>query len=249
MSGHSKWSTIKRKKEKTDGARAKVFTKIGRELAVAVREGGSADPNVNSKLKDCIAKAKANNVPNENIERIIKKAAGEGDSNNYESITYEGYGPSGTAIIVDTLTDNKNRTAANVRNCFTKGGGNVGTTGCVSYMFDHKGQIIIAKEDCDMDADDLMMMALDAGAEDFSDEDDSYEIITAPEDFSQVRESLEKEGIKMAEAELTMIPQNYVDITDPEVVKKFTRIIDMLEEDDDVQAVYHNANLPDEDEE
>ena len=201
---------------------------------VAVKEGG-ANPENNSKLRDVIAKAKANNMPNDTIERGIKKA--------------EGYGPSGTAIIVDTLTDNKNRTAANVRNCFTKGGGNVGTTGCVSYMFDHKGQIIIAKEDCDMDADDLMMMALDAGAEDFSDEDDSYEIITAPEDFSQVRESLEKEGIKMAEAELTMIPQNYVDITDPEVVKKFTRIIDMLEEDDDVQAVYHNANLPDEDEE
>ena len=248
MSGHSKWENIKRKKGATDAARAKIFTKIGREIAVVVKQGG-ADPAGNAKLRDLIAKAKSNNVPNDNIDRIIKKAAGDGDKNSYESMVYEGYGPSGVAVIVECLTDNKNRTAANVRNCFTKGGGNVGTTGCVSYMFDHKGQIIIAKEDCDMDADDLMMMALDAGAEDFSDEDDSYEIITAPEDFSQVRESLEKEGIKMAEAELTMIPQNYVDIDDPEVVKKFTRIIDMLEEDDDVQAVYHNANLPEEDDE
>ena len=246
MSGHSKFANIKHKKEKNDAAKGKIFTIIGKEIVVAVKEGG-ANPENNSKLRDVIAKAKANNMPNDTIKRGIE--SGRSDDNEETINTYEGYGPSGTAIIVDTLTDNKNRTAANVRNCFTKGGGNVGTTGCVSYMFDHKGQIIIAKEDCDMDADDLMMMALDAGAEDFSDEDDSYEIITAPEDFSQVRESLEKEGIKMAEAELTMIPQNYVDITDPEVVKKFTRIIDMLEEDDDVQAVYHNANLPDEDEE
>ena len=245
MSGHSKFANIKHKKEKNDAAKGKIFTIIGKEIVVAVKEGG-ANPENNSKLRDVIAKAKANNMPNDTIKRGIERAAG--DANSVVN-TYEGYGPNGTAIIVDTLTDNKNRTAANVRNCFTKGGGNVGTTGCVSYMFDHKGQIIIAKEDCDIDADDLMMMALDAGAEDFSDEDDSYEIITAPEDFSQVRESLEKEGIKMAEAELTMIPQNYVDIDDPEVVKKFTRIIDMLEEDDDVQAVYHNANLPEEDDE
>ena len=245
MSGHSKFANIKHKKEKNDAAKGKIFTIIGKEIVVAVKEGG-ANPENNSKLRDVIAKAKANNMPNDTIKRGIERAAGDANSVNYVVNTYEGYGP---AIIVDTLTDNKNRTAANVRNCFTKGGGNVGTTGCVSYMFDHKGQIIIAKEDCDMDADDLMMMALDAGAEDFSDEDDSYEIITAPEDFSQVRESLEKEGIKMVEAELTMIPQNYVDIDDPEVVKKFTRIIDMLEEDDDVQAVYHNANLPEEDDE
>ena len=248
MSGHSKFANIKHKKEKNDAAKGKIFTIIGKEIVVAVKEGG-ANPENNSKLRDVIAKAKANNMPNDTIKRGIERAAGDANSVNYVVNTYEGYGPSGTAIIVDTLTDNKNRTAANVRNCFTKGGGNVGTTGSVSYMFDHKGQIIIAKEDCDMDADDLMMMALDAGAEDFSDEDDSYEIITAPEDFSQVRESLEKEGIKMVEAELTMIPQNYVDIDDPEVVKKFTRIIDMLEEDDDVQAVYHNANLPEEDDE
>ena len=232
MSGHSKFANIKHKKEKNDAAKGKIFTIIGKEIVVAVKEGG-ANPENNSKLRDVIAKAKANNMPNDTIKRGIERAAGDANSVNYVVNTYEGYGPSGTAIIVDTLTDNKNRTAANVRNCFTKGGGNVGTTGCVSYMFDHKGQIIIAKEDCDMDADDLMMMALDAGAE----------------DFSQVRESLEKEGIKMVEAELTMIPQNYVDIDDPEVVKKFTRIIDMLEEDDDVQAVYHNANLPEEDDE
>ena len=232
MSGHSKFANIKHKKEKNDAAKGKIFTIIGKEIVVAVKEGG-ANPENNSKLRDVIAKAKANNMPNDTIKRGIERAAGDANSVNYVVNTYEGYGPNGTAIIVDTLTDNKNRTAANVRNCFTKGGGNVGTTGCVSYMFDHKGQIIIAKEDCDIDADDLMMMALDAGAE----------------DFSQVRESLEKEGIKMAEAELTMIPQNYVDIDDPEVVKKFTRIIDMLEEDDDVQAVYHNANLPEEDDE
>lgn len=245
MSGHSKFANIKHKKEKNDAAKGKVFTIIGKEIVVAVKEGGP-NPENNSKLRDVIAKAKANNMPNDTIKRGIERAAGDANSVNYVVNTYEGYGPSGTAIIVDTLTDNKNRTAANVRNCFTKGGGNVGTTGCVSYMFDHKGQIIVAKEDCQIEADDLMMMALDAGAEDFSEEDDSYEIITAPEDFSQVREALEKDGIVMAQAELTMIPQNYVDISDPDVVKKFNRIIDMLDEDDDVQAVYHNANLPDE---
>lgn len=245
MSGHSKFANIKHKKEKNDAAKGKVFTIIGKEIVVAVKEGGP-NPENNSKLRDVIAKAKANNMPNDTIKRGIERAAGDANSVNYVVNTYEGYGPSGTAIIVDTLTDNKNRTAANVRNCFTKGGGNVGTTGCVSYMFDHKGQIIVAKEDCRIEADDLMMMALDAGAEDFSEEEDSYEIITAPEDFSQVREALEKDGVPMAQAELTMIPQNYVDISDPEVVKKFNRIIDMLDEDDDVQAVYHNANLPDE---
>ena len=247
MSGHSKFANIAHKKAANDAAKGKIFTRLGKEIMVAVKEGGP-DVNNNSKLRQVVTKCKAANMPNDTIERAIKKAAST-DMSNFESVTYEGYGPNGTAIIVEALTDNRNRAASNIRNAFTKGGGNVGTTGCVSYMFDHKGQIIIAKEDCDMDADDLMMMALDAGAEDFSDEDDSYEIITAPEDFSQVRESLEKEGIKMAEAELTMIPQNYVDIDDPEVVKKFTRIIDMLEEDDDVQAVYHNANLPEEDDE
>ena len=245
MSGHSKFANIKHKKEKNDAAKGKIFTIIGKEIVIAVKEGG-ANPENNSKLRDVIAKAKANNMPNDTIKRGIERAAGDANSVNYVTCTYEGYGPNGTAIIVDALTDNKNRTAANVRNCFTKGGGNVGTTGCVSYMFDQMGQIIIAKEGCDMDADDLMMAALDAGAEDVVEDDDSFEVLTTPENFSEVREALEKQGIPMAEAEVTMIPQNYVDLTDPEAVKKFTRIIDMLDDDDDVQAVYHNANLPEE---
>jgi YebC/PmpR family DNA-binding regulatory protein len=245
MSGHSKFANIKHKKEKNDAAKGKIFTIIGKEIAVAVKEGG-ANPENNSKLRDVIAKAKANNMPNDTIKRGIDRAAGDANSVNYVTITYEGYGPNGTAIIVDALTDNKNRTAANVRSAFTKGGGNVGTTGCVSYMFDQKGQIIIDKEECNLEADDLMMLALDAGAEDFSEEEDSYEVICAPEDFSAVRETLEKENISMVSAEVTMIPQNYVDLTDEEVIKKFNRIIDLLEEDDDVQAVYHNANLPEE---
>ena len=245
MSGHSKFANIKHKKEKNDAAKGKIFTIIGKEIVIAVKEGG-ANPENNSKLRDVIAKAKANNMPNDTIKRGIERAAGDANSVNYVTCTYEGYGPNGTAIIVDALTDNKNRTAANVRNCFTKGGGNVGTTGCVSYMFDQMGQIIIAKEECDMDADDLMMAALDAGAEDVVEDDDSFEVLTTPENFSEVREALEKQGIPMAEAEITMIPQNYVDLTDSEAVKKFTRIIDMLDDDDDVQAVYHNANLPEE---
>ena len=239
MSGHSKFANIKHKKEKNDAAKGKIFTIIGREIAIAVKEGG-ADPANNSKLRDVIAKAKANNMPNDTIERGIKKAAGDGDSVNYVQVTYEGYGPSGTAIIVDALTDNKNRTAANVRNAFTKGQGNIGTQGCVSYLFDQKGQIIIAKEDCDMDADDLMMMALDAGAEDFSEEEDSFEVITAPDDFSAVREALEAENIPMASAEVTMIPQTYVSLTDEKDSTNIQRILDLLDEDDDVQEVYHN---------
>jgi YebC/PmpR family DNA-binding regulatory protein len=239
MSGHSKFANIKHKKEKNDAARGKIFTVIGREIAVAVKEGG-ADPNNNSKLRDVIAKAKANNMPNDTIERGIKKAAGDANAVNYVGITYEGYGPNGTAIIVDALTDNKNRTASNVRNAFTKGGGNVGTTGCVSFMFDKKGQIIIDKEECDMDADDLMMLALDAGAEDFSEEEDSFEILTAPDDFSAVREALENEKIIMASAEVTMVPQTYVELTSEEDIKKMNKILDLLDEDDDVQAVYHN---------
>ena len=239
MSGHSKFANIKHKKEKNDAAKGKIFTIIGREIAIAVKEGG-ADPANNSKLRDVIAKAKANNMPNDTIERGIKKAAGDGDSVNYVQVTYEGYGPSGTAIIVDALTDNKNRTAENVRNAFTKGQGNIGTQGCVSYLFDQKGQIIIAKEDCDMDADDLMMMALDAGAEDFSEEEDSFEVITAPDDFSAVREALEAENIPMASAEVTMIPQTYVSLTDEKDITNIQRILDLLDEDDDVQEVYHN---------
>ena len=239
MSGHSKIANIKHKKEKNDAAKGKIFTIIGREIAIAVKEGGS-DPANNSKLRDVIAKAKANNMPNDTIDRGIKKAAGSADAVNYETVTYEGYGPSGTAIIVKALTDNKNRTAANVRNAFTKGQGSIGTQGCVSYMFDEKGQIIIAKEECDMDADDLMMLALDAGADDFNEEDEDYEILTAPDAFSQVRETLEKENIPMANAEVTMLPQTYVELSDEKDLTNIQRILDLLDEDDDVQEVYHN---------
>ena len=243
MSGHSKFANIKHKKEKNDAAKGKIFTKIGRELAVAVKEGGGPDPANNSRLRDVIAKAKANNMPNDNIDRSIKKAAGEGSADNYEHITYEGYGPNGTAIIVKALTDNKNRTASNVRNAFTKGSGNVGTPGCVSFMFDEKGQIIIAKEDCDMDSDELMMLALDAGAEDFVEEEDSYEVLTVPEDFSEVRLKLEEAGIPMANAEVTMIPQTWVELTDEQDLKNIQKTLDLLEEDDDVQEVYHNWDV------
>lgn len=239
MSGHSKFANIKHKKEKNDAAKGKVFTVIGREIAVAVKEGG-ADPANNSRLRDVIAKAKAANMPNDTIDRGIKKAAGDANSVNYENLTYEGYGPNGVAIIVDALTDNKNRTAANVRAAFSKGGGNVGTPGSVSFMFDKKGQIIIDKEECEMDPDDLMMKALDAGAEDFTENDDDYEIITDPDDFSKVREELEKEGIPMADADVTMIPQTYVTLPDEESKKKIQRILDILDEDDDVQATYTN---------
>ena len=239
MSGHSKFANIKHKKEKNDAAKGKIFTVIGREIALAVKEGG-ADPANNSKLRDVIAKAKANNMPNDTIERGIKKAAGDVNSVNYEQVTYEGYGPSGIAIIVEALTDNKNRTAANVRSAFTKGNGNMGNSGCVSYMFDKKGQIIIDKEECEMDADDLMMIALDAGAEDFAEEEDSFEVLTNPDDFSVVREALEKEGIPMASAEVTMIPQNYVTLTDENDIKYLNKTLDLLDDDDDVQNVYHN---------
>ena len=239
ISGHSKFANIKHKKEKNDAAKGKIFTVIGREIALAVKEGG-ADPANNSKLRDVIAKAKSNNMPNDTIERGIKKAAGDVNSVNYEQVTYEGYGPSGIAIIVEALTDNKNRTAANVRSAFTKGNGNMGNTGCVSYMFDKKGQIIIDKEECEMDADDLMMIALDAGAEDFAEEEDSFEVLTDPDDFSVVREALEKEGIPMASAEVTMIPQNYVALTDENDIKYLNKTLDLLDADDDVQNVYHN---------
>ncbi len=239
MSGHSKFANIKHKKEKNDAAKGKIFTIIGREIAVAVKEGGP-DPENNSKLRDVIAKAKANNMPNDTIDRGIKKAAGDANSVNYESVTYEGYGPNGTAIIVKALTDNKNRTAANVRSAFTKGKGNMGTQGCVSFMFDERGQIIIDREECDMEADDLMMIALDAGAEDFNEEEDSFEILTSPEDFSAVREALEKEGIQMADAQVTMIPQTYVELTDEQDIYSINKLLGLLDEDDDVQDVYHN---------
>ena len=245
MSGHSKFANIKHKKEKNDAAKGKIFTIIGKEIAVAVKEGGP-NPANNFKLATVIAKAKANNMPNDTIERGIKKASGADGAVDYKSITYEGYGPGGTAIIVETLTDNQNRTAANVKSAFTKGNGNVGTPGCVSYMFDNKGQILIDKEECKMSSDDLMMLVLDAGADDFNEEDDSYEILTTPDNFQAVVEALNEAKIETASAEVTMIPQNYVSVTDTETVKYLTRILDLLDEDDDVQAVYHNWDEPEE---
>ena len=241
MSGHSKFANIKHKKEKNDAAKGKIFTILGREIAVAVKEGGP-DPNNNFKLAQVIAKAKSNNMPNDTIERGTKKAAGDVGNVNYEYVTYEGYGPNGIAIIVDALTDNKNRTAANVRSAFTKGNGNIGTPGCVSFMFDKKGQIIIDKEEYEADADELMMTALDAGAEDFSEEEDSYEILTDPDELENVKKALEDAGIPLASAEVTMIPQNYVDLTDETAIKNLQKTLDLLDEDDDVQAVYHNWN-------
>lgn len=239
MSGHSKFANIKHKKERNDAAKGKIFTILGREIAVAVKEGGS-DPVNNYKLSQVIAKAKANNMPNDTIDRGIKKAAGDDGSVNYKYVTYEGYGPNGIAIIVDALTDNQNRTAANIRNAFTKGQGNIGTPGCVSFMFDKKGQIIIDKEECDMEADDVMMIALDAGAEDFSEEEDSFEVLTDPEAFDAVEKALVEAKIPMVSAEVTMIPQNYVELTEETAVKNLQKTLDLLDEDDDVQAVYHN---------
>ncbi len=242
MAGHSKFANIKHKKAKNDTAKGKVFTKIGRELTVAVKEGGS-DPENNSRLKDAIAKAKSNNMPNDTIERNIKKAAGEDSSVNYENMTYEGYGPNGTAIIVDTLTDNKNRTASNVRSAFTKGEGNVGTTGCVSFMFDMVGQILVDKKEWKGSADDLMMESLELGAEDFLEEDDSFEIITDPKNLADVREGLEKMGVPMVQSEVTKIPQTFVELYKEDDIKNMNKILDLLEEDDDVQEVYHNWDM------
>lgn len=238
MSGHSKWSTIKNKKAKNDGARAKIFTKIGRELIVAIKEGGSADPNVNSKLKDCIAKAKANNVPNDNIERIIKKAASDADSDKYEAITYEGYGPGGIAVIVEALTDNRNRTAGDVRHFFDKFGGNMGTQGCVSFMFTRKGVLIVESED--LDEDTVMEDALENGASDFKVEDGVFEIYTEPEDFSAVNEALTAKGYNFIEAEIEMVPSTYSKLEDEEQIVKMQRLLDVLEDCDDVQNVWHN---------
>ena len=243
MSGHSKWNNIKRKKEKTDGARAKVFTKIGREISVAVRDGGP-NPASNSKLADLIAKAKRMSVPNDNIQRIIKKAEG-GDKTEFEAITYEGYGPGGVAVMVETLTDNRNRTASDVRHCFAKNGGNLGTTGSVSFMFDEKGVLVVERTP-GSDEEEMMMMALDAGAEDMKVDDDAYEIYTAPNDFSTVREALEKQGVTFLTAEVDKIPQNTVALPDEETIQKIQKLLEMLEDNDDVQNVYHNAELPEE---
>ena len=241
MSGHSKWHNIQAKKGKADAKRGKIFTKIGKEFAIAIKNGG-ANPDTNSKLRDVIAKAKAANMPNDNIQRAIKKAEGDLNSVNYETIVYEGYGPSGVAVIVETLTDNKNRSAGNVRSAFTKGGGNMGNAGCVSFMFQEKGEIVIEKDD--KDEEEMMMMALDAGAEDFnSDEDEVFVITTAPEDFGTVREALEAQGIEFLEASVKMIPDTYTAINE-EDAKKFQKMLDLLDDDDDVQEVYHNAEFP-----
>jgi len=247
MSGHSKFANIAHKKAANDAAKGKIFTRLGKDILVAVKEGGP-DPANNSKLRAVITKAKAANMPNDTIDRAIKKAATT-DASSFESVTYEGYGPNGTAIIVEALTDNRNRAASNIRNAFTKGGGSIGTPGCVSFMFDKKGQIILGKEDVKMDSDDLMMLAIEAGAEDVAEEEDSYEITTNPDDFQAVVDALEKEGVVYAQAEVTMIPQTYVDLTDEGDIKKMNRILDLLDEEDDVQEVYHNWNMPEEDEE
>lgn len=244
MSGHSKWATIKRKKGAIDAKRGKIFTKIGRELMVAVKEGGP-DPDTNSKLRDAVAKAKANNMPNDTIQRSIKKASGEGNANEYFEMVYEGYGPNGIAVMVETLTDNKNRTAGDLRHYFDKNGGNLGQNGCVSFMFDRKGMIVVEKAE-GVDEDTLMMDALEAGADDFNVESECYEIMTSPEAFSATRETLEKAGYTFAQAEINYIPQTTTVLEDEEAVKKMERLIDMLEENDDVQNVYHTWEMPEE---
>lgn len=247
MSGHSKWANIKHKKGKADAQRGKIFTKIGREIAIAVRDGGS-DPAVNGKLRDIIAKAKANNMPNDSITRSIKKAAGELGTVVYEEIVYEGYGASGIAVIVECVTDNRNRTASDVRHYFDKFGGNLGTTGAVGWMFDRKGLIVVERRP-HMDDDEMMMTALDVGASDIEALEDAYAIYTEIADFSSVREALEAQGLSFLSAELTRIPQNTVDISDPEALEKIGKLLDALDDMDDVQNVYHNGNLPQEDEE
>ena len=247
MSGHSKWHNIQAKKGKADAKRGAIFTKIGREIAIAVRDGG-ANPESNGKLRDVIAKAKANNMPNDNIMRSIKKASGELGDVNYEQITYEGYAPGGVAVIVETITDNRNRTASDVRHCFAKNDGNMGTTGSVSFMFDEKGVLVIERTP-GSDEDEMMMLALDAGAEDMQAQEDVYEIYTTPADFSAVREALEQQGLTFLSAEVQKIPQNTVAITDPDILTKVQKLLDMLDDNDDVQNVWHNAELPEEEEE
>ena len=243
MSGHSKWNNIKRKKEKTDAAKAKIFTKIGREISVIVKTGGP-NPQENSRLKDAIAKAKAANVPNENIERIIKKAAGDNSADNYEELIYEGYGPCGIAVVVETLTDNRNRTAGEMRHYFDKCGGNLGQSGSVMFMFDRKGQIVIEAEG--KDEDTVMEDALEAGAEDFNFDGDVFEITTEPNDLGTVRDALEEKGYTFETAEVAYIPQTMSSIDDPEAIKQMEKLIDMLEENDDVQEIWHNWEMPEE---
>ena len=248
MSGHNKWSTIKNKKAKTDAQKGKIFTKIGREILIAVREGGGADPATNGKLRYVIAKAKANNMPNDNINRSIQKAAGEGNAANYKEMTYEGYAPGGVAVILDVVTDNTNRTASEVRHLFDKHGGQLGASGCVSWMFDFKGVIELEIPE-GKDEDDIIMMALDAGAEDVTVDGNIATVYTDPGEFSQVREALENSGLTFLSADRTMLPKNTVEITDPEMVEKVRKLLDVMEDNDDVQEVYHNAVLPEEEEE
>ena len=243
MSGHSKWHNIQAKKSKVDAKRGKIFTKIGKEIAIAVKNGG-ATLDAHPRLRDVIAKAKANNMPKDSIERAIKKASGDLAGVNYEEIVYEGYGPAGVAVIVEVLTDNKNRSAGNIRHLFDKFGGNLGASGCVGWMFNKKGQIVIERKD-EIDEDEVMMAALDAGAEDFSAEEEVYEIYTEPAEFSTVREELEKAGYEFLSAEITMVPDNYVEL-DMDKATKMQKLIDSLEDDDDVQNVYHNADFPEE---
>ncbi|MCL1863239.1 MAG: YebC/PmpR family DNA-binding transcriptional regulator [Defluviitaleaceae bacterium] len=238
MAGHSKFANIKHRKEKNDAAKGRVFTRLGRELAVAVKHGGGGDPASNIRLKDVIAKCKSENMPNDTIERSIKKAAGDINQVNYETVTYEGYGPGGVAVIVRALTDNKNRAAANVRNAFTKGNGNMGTQGCVSFMFDEVGQIMVEAESAN--EEELMLLTADAGADDFIVQDGGYEIITTPENFSTVREAIENAGITMASAEVTMLPQTYTALSTPEDLKHMNKMLDLLDDEDDVQNVYHS---------
>lgn len=246
MSGHSKWANIKHKKGKADAARGKIFTKLGKEISIAAKAG--ADPETNGKLRDVIAKAKSNNMPNDTITRAIKRGAGELGNVDYEEITYEGYAPGGVAVIVTTLTENRNRTAGDVRHIFDKNGGSMGVSGAVGWMFDKKGLIIIEKT-VDIDEEELMIKALEAGAEDFSAEEDSFEIITDPAAFSDVRLQLEKEGVAMVSAEVTMIPQNTVAVTNEEDIKKINKMLDMFDDNEDVQDFYHNAELPEEEQE
>ncbi|MCL2576980.1 MAG: YebC/PmpR family DNA-binding transcriptional regulator [Defluviitaleaceae bacterium] len=238
MAGHSKFANIKHRKEKNDAARGRIFTRLGRELAMAVKHGGGGDPAANSRLKDAIAKCKAENMPNDTIERSIKKAAGDINQVNYEATTYEGYGPGGVAVIVNVLTDNRNRAAANVRNAFTKGNGNMGTPGCVSFMFNEVGQIMV-ETGC-ADEEELMLLTADAGADDFIPQEGGYEILTSPENFSAVREAIEVAGIQMVSAEVTMIPQTYATLSSPEDLKYMNKMLDLLDNEDDVQNVYHN---------
>ena len=239
MAGHSKFANIRHRKEKNDAAKGRIFTRLGRELAVAVKHGGGGDPVSNVRLRDAIAKCKAENMPNDTIERSIKKAAGDLNQVNYEAVTYEGYGPSGVAVIVKVLTDNRNRAAANVRNAFTKGGGSMGTPGCVSFSFSEVGQIMV-EADCGMEEEDLMMLTADAGADDFITQEGGYEIITSPEQFSAVREAVENAKVPMASAEITMMPGTYVTLTTPEELKGMNKMLDLLDDEDDVQNVYHN---------